>query len=110
VKLPGFYVLSNMIAPTYVKLTDNTNGKEIEKIGFATINQPIVFKSSTFTTKQEAINYIQKMLPSKRYDFFVSTYKGLFNSTFANLRTTYCFQPISMNDIMWRVDLKKNPD
>ncbi|MCR6639729.1 MAG: hypothetical protein NVV82_12290 [Sporocytophaga sp.] len=110
VQLPGFYVLSNMIAPTFVKLTDNTNGREIENIGFATINQPIVFKSPTFPSKQEAINYIQKMLPSKRYDYFITTYKGLFNSTFSNLRTTYCFQPINVNDIMWRVDLKKNPE
>jgi len=110
VQLPGFYVLSNMIAPTFVKLTDNTNGREIENIGFATINQPIVFRSPTFPSKQEAINYIQKILPSKRYDYFITTYKGTFNSTFANLRTSYCFQPTSVNDILWRVDLKKNPE
>ncbi|MBO9702266.1 MAG: hypothetical protein J7604_18800 [Sporocytophaga sp.] len=110
IQMPGYYVLSNMIAPTFVKVTDNTNGREIENIGFATVNQPVILKSQTFPNKQEAINYIQKTLPAKRYDYFVTTYKGLFNNTFVNLRASHCFQPTSVNDIMWRVDLKKNPE
>ncbi len=110
VQTEKYYVVSKIVAPTYIKLVNKQNSSELEYLSFATIDTPFQFQSQEFSTFALAESYVSTLLVADRNKFFAKSYQEKFNATFNGLHKKYCYTFTNSTDLFWKVDLKKSPE
>jgi hypothetical protein len=106
----AYYVQSNIIAPTTIKLVIKETSAEVEQIRFATISSPMQFKSKEFESSDAASLYINKSLIADRNSFVQKAYQDQFNTVFLNFKKKYCYELTKAQELFWIIDLKKAPE
>jgi hypothetical protein len=106
----AYFVASNIVAPSYIKLINKQTTTELEYIGVASPNAPIQFKSREFSAYAMAQEYAAKSLISERNTFFLKAYKDQLYATFNRIHTKYCYGFNKNTELFWNIDLKKAPE
>ncbi|HVD98012.1 MAG TPA: hypothetical protein VNB90_07380 [Cytophagaceae bacterium] len=105
-----YFVRSDMIAPTTIKLVNKKTGAQIENVVLTPANAPVIFKSQEFNAQNLAQNNLNTGFGTDRDNNFKKTYKAAFLKTFSDLKTKYCYAPTYVNEEFWKIDLSKAPE